>query len=192
MPRNLATPAVALCLAVGILAAGPVLAFRSAYDHDHDREHGHANHYAKGHGNKRPKNPDPVPTPDPAPSPDPQPVPPPVPVNAAPLVSAGAPQTVTMPTPVTLAGSVSDDGLPNSALTSQWSQVGGPGSAAFTSPQTTATAAAFDTPGTYVLRLTASDGDLTSSIDVTVTVSAAPQAEPPPTDPQPTSPPAVP
>jgi hypothetical protein len=194
MPRNLAMPAVALCLAVGVLAAGPVLAFRSTsdHDHDHDHEHGHRYHYAKGHGNKRPKNHDPVPTPDPAPSPDPQPVPPPAPVNASPVVSAGAPQTVTMPTPATLAGSVSDDGLPNSALTSQWSQVAGPGSVAFTSPQTTATAAAFDAPGTYVLRLTASDGDLTSSSDVTVTVSAAPQAEPPPTDPQPTSPPPAP
>lgn len=197
MPRKPVTPAVTLCLAVGILAAGPVLAFRAAYDHDHEHGHGHANvnHYAKAHGKKRPKNPDPVPTPDPVPSPDPpQPVPPPSsPVNAAPTVSAGSPQAVTMPTPATLTGTINDDGLPSgSTLTAQWSLVTGPGSVDFTSPQATTTAAAFDAPGTYVLRLTVSDTDLLSSSDVTVTVSAAPQPEPPPTEPEPTSPPAVP
>ena len=50
------------------------------------------------------------------------------PVNAAPTVTAGADQTITLPSGATLAGSVTDDSLPlGAAVTSTWTQSSGPG-----------------------------------------------------------------
>jgi len=73
---------------------------------------------------------------------------------------------------VNLQGSVTDDGLPNgSSVTYGWTQVGGPsGNVIFSNPSSLATTATFTQIGTYVMRLTASDGALSSSSDVTVTV----------------------
>lgn len=73
-----------------------------------------------------------------------------------------------------LNGSVTDDGQPNppGVTTRQWTVVSGPGTVTFgnsTAPSTTAT---FSLPGTYVLRLTASDSALSASDDITVTVVA--------------------
>ncbi len=54
------------------------------------------------------------------------------PTNQAPQVTAGGNQTITLPAGATLAGSVTDDGLPQgAAVTSQWSQRSGPGTATF-------------------------------------------------------------
>jgi Calcineurin-like phosphoesterase len=97
-------------------------------------------------------------------------------VNHAPTVSAGPDKTVTLPNQVTLQGSVTDDGLPNppGATTATWSQVSGPagGTASFGDAQSPTTTASFDTPGTYVLRLTGYDGALQSFDDVMVTANA--------------------
>jgi RHS repeat-associated protein len=96
------------------------------------------------------------------------------PANQAPVVNAGPDQTVTLPAPANLSGSVSDDGLPaGGALTATWSEVSGPGEVAFADAHAAVTTAAFSAPGTYVLRLSASDSDLTSADDVTVTVAAS-------------------
>lgn len=93
--------------------------------------------------------------------------------NQAPVADAGPNRTVTMPDSVTLAGSVSDDGLPEgAAVTSMWSQVSGPGTATFTDPASPTTDATFSAPGTYVLRLTASDTELQGTDEVSVTVNA--------------------
>ena len=105
--------------------------------------------------------------------------------NQAPLVSAGADQTVTLPAGASLAGSASDDGVPNppGALTITWSTISGPGTVGFGNASAAATTATFSQPGTYVLRLTANDGALGSSDDVQITVNpagggnAAPQAK---------------
>ncbi len=93
----------------------------------------------------------------------------------APIVSAGSDQSVTMPNPVTLNGSVTDDGLPNppGATTASWSQVSGPGTTTFGNPNSAVTTATFSMEGSYVLRLTGSDSILTASDDVTVTVVGA-------------------
>jgi hypothetical protein len=93
--------------------------------------------------------------------------------NQAPTVNAGSDRTVTYPTTVTLSGTVTDDGLPNppGATTKQWSQVSGPGTATFSAPTSTTTNVSFSAPGTYVLRLTANDSQLSSSDDVQVTES---------------------
>jgi RHS repeat-associated protein len=70
---------------------------------------------------------------------------------------------------VNLDGTVSDDGLPvNNTLTSSWSQVSGSGTATFANTNSPSTAVTFATAGTYILRLSASDGELTASDDVTV------------------------
>jgi hypothetical protein len=93
------------------------------------------------------------------------------PTNQAPLVSAGSDRSTKLGTPVALDGSANDDGLPGTALTITWSQVSGPGQAIFGNENQAATDVTFSAVGTYVLRLTVSDGELTSTDDVTVTVT---------------------
>jgi PKD repeat protein len=93
-------------------------------------------------------------------------------VNQAPTVNAGSPQTISFPNNVGLSGSASDDGLPaGSKLTTTWTKVNGPGTVAFTNASALSTAASFSKVGAYTLRLTASDGALSSSSDVAITVS---------------------
>ena len=93
--------------------------------------------------------------------------------NDAPVADAGPNRTVTMPNSLSLAGSISDDGLPEGgALTSSWTQISGPGTASFTDPTSPTTDVTFSAPGEYVLRLTADDSELQGSDDVLVTVSA--------------------
>ena len=105
------------------------------------------------------------------------------PTNAAPTVNAGADSSVTLPAAASLDGTVSDDGLPTgSSVTTAWSEVSGPGTVSFGTPDAADTTATFSEAGTYVLRLTATDGALDATDDVTVTVAPAPTTEP---DPQP-------
>ena len=75
---------------------------------------------------------------------------------------------------VYLNGTVTDDGLPLSPgyFTNGWSKVSGPGAVTFAAATSRATQAAFSTTGTYVLRLTAGDGALTATRDVTITVTS--------------------
>ena len=97
----------------------------------------------------------------------------PGPTNAAPVVSAGPDRSVTRPDAAALAGSVTDDGLPNppGLVTDVWSKVSGPGTVAFADASAASTTATFSAVGSYVLRLTGDDGALTVSDEVTVTVS---------------------
>ena len=112
--------------------------------------------------------------------------------NQAPRITLAA-ATVTLPLTLDLAPTVTDDGLPNppAALTYAWSQVSGPAGqppapptsfapVAFSSVSSRDTTVTFDPtgPGTYVLRLTVSDGALSTSLDITVTVLAQPQTAP--------------
>jgi RHS repeat-associated protein len=94
-------------------------------------------------------------------------------VNLPPVVSAGPDAVVFLPDTVSLAGTASDDGLPVGALVVSWSRVSGPGPVAFEDPAAPATLATFTEPGTYVLRLRASDLDLVATDDVTVEVRPA-------------------
>src|SRR6185503_19329432 len=77
-----------------------------------------------------------------------------------------------------LGGSATDDGQPNppGAVTMTWSQVSGPGTAWFANVNQPNTTATFPGVGTYVLRLTASDGALQASDDLTVTIQRAPSS----------------
>src|SRR5262249_34366381 len=98
--------------------------------------------------------------------------------NRPPLVSAGVDQSLTVgsvPFSVTLAGSATDDGLPNppGVMNSTWSQVSGPGTVSFANASQPSTTATFPALGTYVLRLRATDGALEATDDVTITLAQA-------------------
>jgi hypothetical protein len=102
------------------------------------------------------------------------------PTNTAPTVNAGADQSVTLRTSANLDGTVTDDGLPSgSTVTHTWSKVSGPGTVTFGNASAAATTASFSVAGTYLLRLTATDGSLSSSDDVQVTVGSTPPPPPP-------------
>ena len=102
------------------------------------------------------------------------------PVNQPPTVNAGADQTVLLPSVVSLSGTARDDGLPNAAtFTTTWSKISGRedsdgGTVVFANPNSPVTTATFGADGIYVLRLTVSDGAVTVSDDVTITVNPAP------------------
>jgi RHS repeat-associated protein len=93
-------------------------------------------------------------------------------VNQPPVVNAGPNQTITLPVnSVTLAGSATDDGLPNGTLATSWRVVSGPGTVTFNSPQTAMTDATFSSAGVYVLELTATDSQLSTSAQTTITIN---------------------
>ena len=100
-----------------------------------------------------------------------------------------APPSITMITPVGgqarltsaslglwLQASVTDDGRPASpgVVSYAWSLVSGPGTATFTTPTATTTGCTFSAAGVYVLRLTASDGLLSSQQNIPVTIEPIP------------------
>lgn len=92
--------------------------------------------------------------------------------NAAPVVDAGPPQTIALPSGATLNGSRSDDGNPSvpGTTTVAWSQDSGPGAAVFANATNEDTTVTFPVHGVYVLRLTADDGAVTGSDTVTISV----------------------
>ena len=61
-----------------------------------------------------------------------------------------------------------------------WTQVSGPDGVEFAAANAAVTTATFPGAGTYVLRLTADDGELSASATVTITVNAEPQIPVPP------------
>ncbi|HEU0246268.1 MAG TPA: SdiA-regulated domain-containing protein, partial [Gaiellaceae bacterium] len=97
--------------------------------------------------------------------------------NQPPSVSAGGDQTITLPAGANLDGTVSDDGQV-APFTTNWSQVGGPGTATFANASSVDTSATFSQAGQYTLRLTAFDGELTGSDEVVVTVNTASAGSP--------------
>ena len=95
-----------------------------------------------------------------------------VPGNVAPIVDAGAGGTFATAT-VSINATVTDDGQPNppSAVTTVWSKISGPGTVTFGNPALVDTTATFSQSGTYVLRLTADDGEASVFADATYSVS---------------------
>lgn len=91
--------------------------------------------------------------------------------NLAPVVDASPDAPVEVGTPIDVSATVRDDGVPAPASL-QWSAVSGPGAVSFSAPTQPQTSATFTTPGSYLLRATASDGQLTASDDVAITVVA--------------------
>lgn len=97
-------------------------------------------------------------------------------VNTPPVVDAGDNQEIDFGETADLVGSAVDDGLPDppAALTYEWSKVSGPGDVTFGDDTDPTTTADFSEGGTYVLRLAASDGALSGTDDVTISVDVAP------------------
>jgi hypothetical protein len=88
--------------------------------------------------------------------------------NQAPVANAGADQNLAAgTTSATLSGSGSDPN--NDPITYAWSKVSGP-AATIASPNSASTSVTGLTAGTYVFRLTVSDGSLTGTDDVQVVV----------------------
>ncbi|MHC4558191.1 MAG: LamG domain-containing protein [Planctomycetota bacterium] len=101
-------------------------------------------------------------------------------VNAGPDHVFGTPVPIPMPYPVPLVGTVTDDGLPAppGQMTVEWSVVSGPGDVGvgdgnmdMKDPDSSyPVVATFYQYGTYVLRLTASDGEFEAYDDVQVSL----------------------
>ncbi|HXV63547.1 MAG TPA: hypothetical protein VEK15_22790 [Vicinamibacteria bacterium] len=99
-------------------------------------------------------------------------LPPLTPGNNPPSVSAGPDQAVTLAASALLNGTVSDDGLPSPpTLVTFWTLLSGPGLAVLDDPAAVDTLVSFFEPGTYTFRLTAHDGQLVASDEVTLTVT---------------------
>ena len=92
------------------------------------------------------------------------------PPNLGPTVNAGEPLAVTIPAPANLVGVVTDDGkpVPPADFTTEWTKVSGPGEVTFADASAPQTSATVETPGSYVLRLIADDGEVRTFDDVTV------------------------
>lgn len=86
-------------------------------------------------------------------------------------VDAGPDQNIALPNAAQLFGEVVV--VPDEALTITWSKQSGPGTVTFGNSSLPTTSAAFSVSGTYVLRLTATDGFLTVYDELTVVVRVA-------------------
>src|SRR4029453_2334521 len=86
--------------------------------------------------------------------------------NLAPIVSAGPDLTIALPaTTTTLEGSAVDEGRLLATPTLAWTQIGGPQGVVFAQPSSATTAVTLPGIGSFDLRLTAFDGQLTPSDD---------------------------
>ena len=74
----------------------------------------------------------------------------------------------------TLSGTASDDGVPGAGLTTLWTKVSGPGTVTFGAAASLSTSATFSVLGVYVLRLTANDGEMSTSDTLTITIDSNP------------------
>jgi hypothetical protein len=95
--------------------------------------------------------------------------------NQPPTTEAGANQTIVLPTDsVTLNATVNDDGqpAPPGTVTVAWTATSGPGPVVFGDSAAVDTTASFSVEGTYVLRLTADDGELSSFDELAVTLQS--------------------
>ena len=94
--------------------------------------------------------------------------------NAPPTVDAGDDQVVRFGQAADLLGTVQDDGLPDppAAVSVQWTAESGPGVVTFGDATAAQTTADFSSYGTYVLRLTADDGESVGFDELRVNVTS--------------------
>jgi hypothetical protein len=89
-------------------------------------------------------------------------------------VNAGLDQTMTVPAIVRLNGFVTYEGRPNGTLNLNWSQISGPDTVGFSDPKSAKATAQFRVPGSYVLRLNATDGVASASDDISILINPEP------------------
>ena len=94
--------------------------------------------------------------------------------NTPPVVNMAASTTILIGDSLPLTAEVEDDGPPTGSLTYAWSLASSSsdGTATFADPTAKDTSATFSATGTFVLRLTVSDGELSAFADIEVTVFA--------------------
>ncbi len=93
--------------------------------------------------------------------------------NRSPRVNAGVDlvaEASLFPVNLELIGSGEDDGAPG-PLRFQWTQIDGPAPVVWATPTAARSSVGFPTAGTYLLRFAATDGELESSDDMTVTIN---------------------
>lgn len=95
--------------------------------------------------------------------------------NQAPVVNAGPDAKLAPGQVYTLAGQVTDDGLPTNSLTTEWRFLSAPAYPTYGDSTSAQTEVTFDVAGIYVLELFASDGQLSGRDTVTFEVAATPQ-----------------
>lgn len=94
--------------------------------------------------------------------------------NRPPRVLVSPSQQLTgtnFPLPANVAGMATDDGLPQNTLTYAWSQSAGPLGVQFDTPTEPTTVVRLPGVGTFLLRLTVSDGERVSGDELSVTVN---------------------
>jgi RHS repeat-associated protein len=90
-------------------------------------------------------------------------------------VSIDAPNTLVLPSLLSVGGSVTDSSLPSGdTITTTWSEVTGPGTVTFANAALVSTTASFSKAGSYVLKLTANDVNGSASAHLTVAVDPEP------------------
>ncbi len=107
-------------------------------------------------------------------------------INVKPTIFAGVDRSIPGPA-VQLAGDVLDKGYPESSVTTVWTKESGPGTVTFSKRVSSYAGdlsalvgtATFSTAGTYVLRLTGSNGALSEYDDVTMIVTTGSDTTPP-------------
>ncbi|MFK8080599.1 MAG: malectin domain-containing carbohydrate-binding protein [Granulosicoccus sp.] len=105
------------------------------------------------------------------------PIAPPSP-NKAPVVNVGVDKSVFVSDTVALSAVVADDGLPLNSTTVAWTVQSGPGPVQFKNVEGISTTARFSNAGVYVLRLSASDTELESFDELTISVEQTPTFAP--------------
>ena len=95
-------------------------------------------------------------------------------VNRPPKVLAGEDQSLTgtqFPWATTVTAVASDDGQPGGSLQYQWTQVGGPSGVVFDAPSSAKTQVLLPGQGSFTLRVTVSDGEMSASDEVVLQVT---------------------
>ncbi|MCI0493342.1 MAG: DNRLRE domain-containing protein, partial [Planctomycetes bacterium] len=89
-----------------------------------------------------------------------------------PRVYAGPDQILQLPNAATLNGMITVDPTIPATVTTRWTVVSGPGTVTFSNSSSPSATSVFSTAGTYVLRLTASDGETEVADEVSIVVQA--------------------
>lgn len=94
-------------------------------------------------------------------------------LRQGPAINLGGPYSAVTTQHLALNASITDDGFPETPgiVTAGWSQVSGPGIAAFADTTAANTNVTFDLPGDYILRLVANDGGSQTFAEIEISVS---------------------
>lgn len=92
-------------------------------------------------------------------------------VNKAPVLALSSDASVQVDQELSVSGAVSDDGLPSDTLTINWYKSSGPGDVDIVSPDSLSTQMTFSREGSYVMTLSAHDGELVTELSIRVAVT---------------------